>query len=215
MTESDRTETQALTEQLLRYAEDLQRLMENQRVLESRFDNLSHLANFDMLTGLPNRRLFMDRLAPMMHKSRRPEDSFTLIFIDLDGFKAINDTWGHHVGDRVLQTTARRLTAMVRESDTVARLGGDEFVVIARSLVGDTDIHSFCNKAIQTLSQPFKVENQTMQVGCSLGCAEFPRHGEDEVTLLNHADAAMYRAKAAGGNSYSIYTPMQDAPEQT
>lgn len=207
MTDTEDRQTQALTEQLLRYAEDLQRLMENQRVLESRFDNLSHLANFDMLTGLPNRRLFLDRLAPMMNKSRRPDDSFTLIFIDLDGFKGINDKYGHHVGDRVLQTTARRLTALVRESDTVARLGGDEFVVIARSLMSDANIDSFCTKAIQALSQSFSVEGQELSVGCSLGCAEFPRHGEDDITLLTHADAAMYRAKAAGGNSYCIYSP--------
>ncbi len=194
-----------LQEQLLRYAEDLQQLLARQSVLESRFEGLHQLAHYDALTGLPNRRLFLDRLAPMLTLSRRPDDSFTLIFIDLDGFKRVNDSQGHPQGDHVLQTVARRLLAAVRDSDTVARLGGDEFVIIARSLKGDENIAAFCDKAIRAIGQPMYSVGVTLVVGCSIGCAEFPRHGEDEVSLLTHADAAMYHAKAAGGNTFRIH----------
>ena len=191
---------------LLKYAEDLRVLMERQRTLESRTENLDRMAHYDLLTGLPNRQLFMERLTGMMKPSRRPEDAFTLMFIDLDGFKQINDNEGHHIGDCVLQTVARRLTASIRESDTVARLGGDEFVVIARALSGDENIAAFCAKAIGALSEPITDTGKSLLVGSSFGCAEYPRHGEDEVTLLAHADAAMYCAKAAGGNTFCVYS---------
>ncbi len=166
---------------------------------------LAHLAHFDTLTGLPNRLLFQERLAQMLGLSRRSGVPFTLIFIDLDKFKPINDTHGHATGDQVLKEAARRLAKAVREVDTVARLGGDEFVIIAPGLAGEGDIGDFCRKLLAALMQSMRVSENELTIGGSFGCAEYPRHGEDEATLLQHADVAMYRAKAAGGNTHVIY----------
>ena len=118
----------------------------------------------------------------------------------------------------MLQEAANRLSGSVRECDTVARLGGDEFVILAPGLVGDTDIGGLCNKMIDLLRQPIQVQGNEVFIGSSLGCAEYPNHGADQVALLQSADAAMYKAKTAGGNSYAIYdggvTPVP-APEGT
>ncbi|NTV70355.1 MAG: sensor domain-containing diguanylate cyclase [Azonexaceae bacterium] len=176
---------------------------------------LAYLAHYDTLTGLPNRILFQDRLKQILASAKRTGIPFTLIFIDLDKFKAINDTLGHHTGDRVLQEAARRLAAALREVDTVARLGGDEFVVIASGLSGQEHIGRVCDKAIEALVKPIILDNQTLQIGGSLGCAEYPRHGEDENALLRKADIAMYRAKAAGGNSYFISQEGDSFPAAT
>lgn len=165
---------------------------------------LAYLAHYDMLTGLPNRHLFQDRLTQMLVNAKRASTSFTLIFIDLDDFKAVNDTQGHHTGDRVLQEAGRRIAASLREVDTVARLGGDEFVIIAPGLSGDENIGLVCSKMIEALKKPITLDGLNMQIGGSFGCAEYPRHGDDETTLLHQADSAMYRAKASGGNSYFI-----------
>lgn len=167
--------------------------------------NLAHLAHHDPLTGLPNRLLLLERIKQMLAQARRTNGEFTLIFIDLDRFKQINDTLGHAVGDIVLKEAASRLSNMVREVDTVARLGGDEFVILAPNMSSNTDIGQLCNKAIHALCLPMQIENHTLFVGGSFGCAEYPRHGKDETTLLKHADVAMYQAKANGGNGYVIY----------
>ena len=177
---------------------DLSRLLRAEK-------RLSYLAHHDTLTGLPNRLLFQDRLAQMLAQAKRSGVQFTLIFIDLDNFKPINDTLGHAAGDHVLQEAARRLIGTVRECDTVARLGGDEFVVLAPLLVGDTDIGIFCDKLIHALTQKMLIEGNELFIGGSFGCAEYPFDGEDEVALLKSADAAMYKAKAAGGSTYVIH----------
>ena len=174
--------------------------------------HLSYLAHHDALTGLPNRLLFQDRIGQSIAQSRRSNEPVTLIFIDLDHFKNINDTLGHAVGDRVLQEAARRLAGMLREVDTLARLGGDEFVIIAPGLVGDVFIGRLCSKAIDVLRQPVHVIGQALSIGGSFGCAEYPRHGTDEVTLLQCADTAMYQAKATGGNTYVIYEAATATP---
>jgi diguanylate cyclase (GGDEF)-like protein/PAS domain S-box-containing protein len=177
---------------------DLSRLLRAEK-------RLSYLAHHDSLTGLPNRLLFQDRLAQTLAQAKRSGVQFTLIFIDLDNFKPINDTLGHAIGDRVLQEAANRLSGSVRECDTVARLGGDEFVILAPGLVGDTDIGGLCNKMIDALRQPIQTRGNELFIGGSFGCAEYPNHGNDEAVLLKCADMAMYKAKAAGGNSYAIY----------
>jgi diguanylate cyclase (GGDEF)-like protein/PAS domain S-box-containing protein len=166
---------------------------------------LAYLAHYDTLTGLPNRHLFQDRLTQILASAKRSSTPFTLIFIDLDKFKEVNNTLGHHAGDRVLQEVGKRLLGQVREIDTVARLGGDEFVIIAPSLSGAENIDRFCWKAIQVLSQPIHVDGRELLISSSFGCAEFPSHGEDDETLLRNADNTMYRAKAAGGNIHFIY----------
>lgn len=194
-----------LQAQLLRYAEDLQHMLDHERTLQSRYRELDQLAHYDALTGLPNRLLLNDRLGALLTPSRRPQDNFTLMFMDLDGFKQVNDTLGHATGDQVLKTVAQRLLASVRDSDTVARLGGDEFVIIARSLSGDPSIAAFCHKAIATVCQPMEANGHQFHIGISMGCAEFPKHGDDASSLLEHADAAMYQAKTAGGNCFHIF----------
>lgn len=199
------TDLAMLQAQLLRYAEDLQQVLDQERALESRYQELDQLVHYDALTGLANRLLLNDRLEALLTPSRRPQDFFTLMFMDLDGFKKINDTLGHAVGDQVLQTVAQRLQASVRDSDTVARLGGDEFVIIARALSGESSISAFCQKTIASVCQPMESNGQQITVGISLGCAEFPRHGDCAVDLLKHADAAMYRAKIAGGSRFAIF----------
>lgn len=182
---------------------DLSRLLLAER-------RLSYLAHHDTLTGLANRLLLQDRLVQTLSQSRRTGVPFSVIFIDLDRFKQINDTLGHEIGDRVLQEAAVRVTRSVRDGDTVARLGGDEFVIIAVGLCGDTDISRFCEKIIDALMQPVHVEGRELFVGASLGCAEYPRHGDDETVLLKHADVAMYRAKSTGGNCFSIFEQILD-----
>lgn len=160
----------------------------------------AHLAHHDALTGLANRVLLEERIGQQLSQARRSAGKFTLIFIDLDKFKQINDMLGHAVGDGVLREAANRLTSAVRESDTVARLGGDEFVILATDLAGDDDIRMLCHKTIMALCKPMRIDGHEVYIGSSLGCAEYPRHGADQASLMRHADQAMYQAKSAGGN---------------
>jgi len=170
--------------------------------LQKAEDDLAFIAHHDSLTGLPNRLLLIDRLNQAIANGRRNNTSFTLIFIDLDRFKDVNDQFGHAVGDGVLQEVARRMSNTVREIDTIARLGGDEFILIVPGLIGEANIEQYCNKIILELIKPMNFNQQKISIGASLGCAEFPRHGEDLAQLMRNADIAMYRAKKTGGNKY-------------
>jgi diguanylate cyclase (GGDEF)-like protein/PAS domain S-box-containing protein len=173
---------------------------------------LAYLAHHDTVTGLPNRLLLEDRLSQTLAQSRRFGNSFSLVFIDLDRFKPVNDTYGHDIGDIVLRDSARRLKDSIREIDTLARFGGDEFVVLAPCLGGIQDISRFCTKLLDSLAGPFNANGHLIRIGASLGCASFPEHGSTEADLLRNADSAMYQAKAAGGNSYRIFDPAQSEP---
>jgi diguanylate cyclase (GGDEF)-like protein/PAS domain S-box-containing protein len=179
--------------------------------------HLAYLAHYDTLTGLPNRHLFQDRLERTISQSKRTGAQFTLIFIDLDNFKRVNDTHGHIVGDGVLKEQANRLASTVRESDTVARLGGDEFVILAPGLIGATEIGRFCSKLVAAIGQPMLIEEHLLIIGGSFGCAEFPNHGNDGISLVRCADDAMYQAKRAGGGRHAIYdsgqTPVRQVKE--
>jgi diguanylate cyclase (GGDEF)-like protein/PAS domain S-box-containing protein len=175
----------------------------------------AYLAHYDTLTGLPNRHLFQDRLTQILASAKRSSTPFTLIFIDLDKFKEVNNTLGHHAGDRVLQEAGKRLLGAVREIDTVARLGGDEFVIIAPTLSGADNIGRVCRKAIQVLAQPIHIDGRELLISSSFGCAEYPIHGDNDETLLRNADNAMYRAKAAGGNGYFIYEAGSQSPAES
>jgi diguanylate cyclase (GGDEF)-like protein/PAS domain S-box-containing protein len=177
---------------------DLTRLLQTEK-------RLAYLAHHDSLTGLPNRLLFQDRFKQLLTQGRRTNVPFTVIFIDLDRFKSINDTLGHEVGDKVLIEAGRRLATSVREVDTVARLGGDEFVILAPTLSGEKDINRLCTTLLAEFTRPIEAGGHTLHVGGSFGCAEYPSHGDDDITLLRHADRAMYQAKAAGGNSHVIF----------
>ncbi len=169
---------------------------------------LAYLAHYDALTQLPNRHLFSDRLELGIAQAKRAGQRFALLFVDLDNFKPVNDTYGHLAGDIVLKEIATRLVTSVRESDTVARLGGDEFVIIAPGLSGEAEIGRLCAKLIEAIGRPIPVEGRHLIISASFGCAVFPEHGNDALTLLKRADDTMYRAKKAGGGHYALFGPL-------
>ena len=158
---------------------------------------IRHMAHHDELTGLPNRALLNDRLAQALVQARRGSRPLGLLFLDLDGFKDVNDSLGHGTGDRLLKSVADRLGSLVRAGDTVARLGGDEFVVMLESLARADDAVNVGRVIAQALARPHLVDGHALHVTASIGIATFPDDGDDADTLLSHADAAMYRAKAA------------------
>jgi len=161
-------------------------------------------ANYDKLTDLPNRALFMDRLNQVLKQSRRYERKFALLFIDLDGFKSVNDTQGHDAGDELLIQVAARLSGCVRESDTVARLGGDEFTVILSDIAGTEGSETVAKKIVETISTPFDVKALKTGIGASIGVSVFPDSGDNADILLKKADDAMYLAKQQGKNGYRV-----------
>ena len=164
--------------------------------IAAREAQVTRLAYRDPLSDLPNRVLFNDRLRTALELAKRSVGQVTVLLMDLDRFKNINDTLGHHIGDLVLQQVALRLTGVVRKSDTTARLGGDEFAVMLNS-AGVEEAHAVASKIIALLEQPIAVGQHTLDVRASVGVAGFPMHGEDADTLMRHADAAMYAAKRA------------------
>ncbi|HUW28202.1 MAG TPA: diguanylate cyclase [Sulfuriferula sp.] len=166
---------------------------------------LEHFANYDGLTGLPNRNLFLDRLQQAQAHASRSNGGFALMLLDVDHFKTINDTFGHAVGDAVLQTAASRLKQCLREEDTVARLGGDEFSLILEKVALRQDVKKVLEKIAVLLREPLMVDGQKISIQASIGIAFYPEHGEDGHTLLRHADSAMYGAKANGGNDYLFF----------
>ena len=180
--------------------------------LESANEELRRRAFIDPLTGLPNRMLFEDRLLHAMQRYDRDDDSrarrepckLAVLFVDLDGFKPINDMLGHAVGDEVLKEVARRLRTATRDSDTVARIGGDEFVLLAEDVSDVADCASLANRVIQVLAQPLEVQGHQVTLSGSVGVALYPEHG-DRMKLVQNADAAMYTAKRAGGNTYALF----------
>ncbi|MEO8304282.1 MAG: diguanylate cyclase [Betaproteobacteria bacterium] len=172
---------------------------------------LEQLANFDALTGLPNRRLFADRLGQALHRAKRSAASVGLLFLDLDGFKDVNDTYGHDIGDLLLKEVAVRLQACVRTTDSLCRLGGDEFTVILEGANLREHAGQVAKRIVQALSEPLVINGSTLHVGASIGIALSPSHGSDSPTLLSHADSAMYQAKGAGGNRFWYSEPPANA----
>ncbi len=163
---------------------------------------LEHFANYDGLTGLPNRNLFMDRLQQAQAHAFRSGEGFALMLLDIDHFKTINDTFGHATGDAVLQTAALRLKQCLREEDTVARLGGDEFCLILEKSGLRKDVKKVLEKISALLREPLTVDGHNISIQASIGVAFYPEHGEDGHALLKQADSAMYRVKANGGNMH-------------
>ncbi|CDK98292.1 putative diguanylate cyclase with PAS/PAC sensor [Magnetospirillum gryphiswaldense MSR-1 v2] len=161
-------------------------------------------ANFDALTGLPNRALFVDRLSQAIRQSKRDGKKFALFFIDLDGFKQVNDSLGHAAGDLLLQQTAQRLVDCVRSSDTVARLAGDEFTCIVQGVHDSTDTSMVARKILERLAAPFDLDGKPAHVQGSVGIALYPDDGADGAELLKMADEAMYRVKRRGKNSFEF-----------
>jgi len=164
-------------------------------------ERMSFLAQHDALTSLPNRTLLDDRLLRAIAHAQRNDKMLAVIFLDLDDFKRVNDSIGHHAGDRVLQLVAQRLVGCVRSEDTVARLGGDEFVVLIEELECAADIPEIVAKMRDSLTQPFPVDSHSVNVRCSIGVSLYPEAGDTPEELLRHADAAMYQAKEASDAS--------------
>ena len=165
---------------------------------------LESLALNDPLTGLANRRLLSDRMSMALVHARRNKSAMAVVYLDLDGFKQINDTLGHGAGDVLLKMVAERLVATVREEDTVARLGGDEFLISLWHVSGTDDAAAVALKAIGAVSQPYAIEGDTVRITTSAGVGIYPVHGEDADTLMKSADLALYEAKRAGKNTYRI-----------
>jgi len=170
-------------------------------------DRLIHQANYDSLTGLPNRLLAMDRLTRAIAVSRREKRSVVVMFVDLDNFKKVNDSYGHQAGDRLLVEAAHRLDGCIREVDTVARLGGDEFLVILPGVDGQLHAETVAQKIHDALARPFLVEGREVVTTTSIGLTLSPNDGDDPHVLLRNADGAMYQAKAEGRNTYRFFTP--------
>ena len=168
-------------------------------------ERISHLALHDALTGLPNRYNLQGRLDQALATARRDSSHLALLFIDMDRFKHINDSLGHHVGDSLLQEVAARLTASVRDSDVVARLGGDEFVVVLTGIEAAV-AGSMAHKILATVAQPYQIETHDLESSTSIGIAVFPDDGDDAETLMQNADTAMYHAKEAGRNNVQFFT---------
>ncbi|GGY87498.1 EAL domain-containing protein [Pseudoduganella plicata] len=168
---------------------------------------LDHMAHHDPLTQLPNRALFNDRLQHAIDRAARAGDALALLFIDLDRFKTVNDTLGHHIGDELLTQVARALAGKLREGDTLARLGGDEFVVLLEDVEGQYGATLVAAKLVAMFEQPFLVAGHELFVTCSVGVSLYPNDAADLNMLIRNADVAMYQAKARGRNGYCFYAP--------
>src|SRR5207247_4626150 len=175
---------------------------------------VSHLAQHDILTDLPNRTLLNDRLTQAIGLARRHGDRLAVLFLDLDGFKHVNDSLGHVIGDKLLQSTAARLVTCVRSSDTVSRQGGDEFVLLLPKIRYGEDAAACAQKILASLAAPHDIihdDLHVLHVTASIGISSYPDDGEDAEALLRCADTAMYHAKESGRNNYQFFKPEMNA----
>ncbi|MFP3565214.1 EAL domain-containing protein [Paraburkholderia sp. SIMBA_030] len=174
-------------------------------------EQLEYQANYDSLTRLPNRNLLRDRLQHALIVAQRHHKGVAVVFIDLDGFKNVNDSLGHSVGDRLLRVVAERLARCTRTSDTVARHGGDEFVIVMTDTVDEQSLIAWMERVRASISEPVWLDGTELYVGCSMGASLFPQDGGDVETLMKKADLAMYRAKDMGRNTFQFYQPEMNA----
>ncbi|MGB7985844.1 MAG: EAL domain-containing protein [Terracidiphilus sp.] len=186
---------------------DVTLLRENQAELQKARDAAVHEALNDPLTGLPNRRCLMEKISSMVSRTRRKENLFALLYIDLDGFKQVNDSLGHQVGDALLVQMASCLRSWIREGDLLARLGGDEFLVILDRLYSREDAALVATNLLKSISHPFQVKGHELTIGASIGISIYPDDSVDAEQLLQQADSAMYAAKREGKNRFIQYTP--------
>lgn len=174
-------------------------------------EQLQHLANYDPLTNLPNRHLFMTLAEQMLAFTKRKGSKAVIAFLDLDGFKEVNDSHGHSMGDRVLKKVGGRLEQQMRQSDTIARIGGDEFVIFLADIQNREDTHALLERILSVLKEPIVIEGLTLRVGASIGATFYPDDENDIDMLIRHADAAMYRSKEGGRNCITYYDPSVEA----
>ncbi len=172
---------------------------------------LEHIANYDALTGLPNRLLLADRLEQAIIQAQRQGDSVAIVYLDLDGFKAINDQHGHSIGDELLITVSQRMRDMLREVDTLARIGGDEFVAVLVNLYDQEDCEPLLKRLLRAAADPLLINDLILQVSASIGVTLYPKDDSDADQLLRHADQAMYAAKQSGKNRYLYFDLIRDA----
>ena len=192
------------TRELAETVTQLQSEIEERKRIAS---EMEFLANHDPLTGLPSLRLCKDRLERSLAQARRSKDMVAVMFVDLDGFKDINDLLGHETGDLVLKTTANRIKAEIRETDTVARIGGDEFLVILAGLPDRRIADRIATNLIQQVAQPIEINQKSVHVSASIGISLYPDDGSDSQALIRIADKAMYQIKGMGKNDYGYHRP--------
>ncbi|MBU1502997.1 EAL domain-containing protein [bacterium] len=186
---------------------DITQTIEAERKLQEQSQQLQHQAQHDTLTDLPNRTLFKDRLSQAIISSKRNEKTFALLFIDLDQFKKINDSLGHHIGDEVLIEASKRLKENLREEDTLARLGGDEFTIILKDIKNIQDVSNISQKIVQAIKEPMKIHGHTLYVSSSIGISLYPQDSLNAHDLIKYADTAMYKAKDEGRDNFQFYSP--------
>ena len=178
-------------------------------------ERIVYLAHFDAVTNLPNRTLFYDRLEQAIAQAQRYKQKLAILFLDLDGFKQVNDNFGHHVGDGLLKAVAERLNENARSMDTVARVGGDEFVFILNDVVNADNAATVANKVVESLASPFVIQNNICSIGGSIGISIFPDDTDKMETLVKLADDAMYLAKNKGKNNYQFFSAIPyEAPQE-
>jgi len=188
------------------YAQDITQKKEIERQLLEQTERLNFQAHHDPLTRLPNRTLFNDRLHQSIAYAHRHHGKFAVFFIDLDNFKQINDTLGHHYGDEILKIIAQRLFECIREGDTLARLGGDEFTIIAQDLNSPESAANIAQKIIDAVQEKIEIDEHTLHITVSIGISLYPKDSMHENNLLKYADSAMYQAKWNGRNNYQFYS---------
>lgn len=186
-------------------ATDVTKLKKVEQELDIARQKAEGLATHDFLTGLPNRVLLYDRLKQSLALAKRTKTPVGLLTLDLDGFKQVNDTYGHQMGDAVLKSVAKRLLALSREADTVARVGGDEFVILMSQTKNLLDVEIFAKRILTAFNKEIVIEKQRLKVGVSIGIAVYPTHCRTTKTLLANSDKALYVAKRQGKNCYAIW----------
>lgn len=192
---------------IISVAQDVSERRKNER-------HIRYLAQYDGLTNLPNRQLFRDRLKHAMDQAEREDHLIALMFIDLDRFKKVNDSLGHHAGDLLLKETAVRLKKMLRLGDTVARLGGDEFTIIAEQIKSISDGINIAKALLENIQEPFEIDNRLLHISCSIGIVFYPFAKDDIGSLIQKADMAMYHAKRCGRRQYCVYDHTLGANEE-
>ena len=190
-------------------------VMENRRLYEAAQQELAErkhvdkairrLAYYDSLSGLPNRTLFNDRLTKELAHAHRNQQKVGVLLLNLDRFKEVNYTLGHSIGDKLLQAIGKRLTGLLRKSNTVARLGGDEYILLLPEITGIEDATMIAQKILETIRKPLVLGGHELHIATSIGIAIYPNDGEDADTLMRNADIAMYHAKNQGRNNYQCY----------
>ncbi|MCK9336886.1 MAG: diguanylate cyclase [Arcobacteraceae bacterium] len=173
--------------------------------IHSRDLNLKHLAYYDRVTSIPNRHFFEERISQSVDNAKKHKINCYLLMIDLDDFKIVNDTLGHHIGDLLLKNVSKKLSTILRKDDSIFRIGGDEFAILIENIEDNKCVKQIAQKIINAISTPVELEGHQVKVGASIGISSFPTYSHDVITLMSTADSAMYVAKGKGKNSFSVY----------